>query len=67
MHPRDLYDTENRVYLNNIVQEKLLSSSTIKPYEGLLHEAWIRMEFRAMNENSGLVRVYVLPDDVCRR
>jgi SNF2 family DNA or RNA helicase len=47
-------------------QEKLLLEADLSPIRALHHAAWVRMEFKSDNENWGVVRVYVLPDDVAR-
>jgi len=65
MHPKDFYNL-SPPYLDNIIQDRLLNSSMIRPYQRLHQDAWIRMEFKAVDQDLGQVRVYILADDVER-
>jgi SNF2 family DNA or RNA helicase len=52
--------------LLNKLQEHLFNSPNLQPYRGLQDSGWIRMEFRSKDQQSGQIRVYVLPGDVGR-
>ena len=65
-HPLDIFNTEGGRYLPNKLQDQLFNLSILKPYRGLHNSGWIRMEFKSNDQNTGQVRVYVLPDDVGR-
>lgn len=53
-------------YISASFQEKLLLEPDMKPTRSLHAEAWIRMEFKSISHEHGIIRVYVLPDDVAR-
>ncbi|KAL6694888.1 P-loop containing nucleoside triphosphate hydrolase protein [Trichoderma pleuroticola] len=56
-------------YINPNLQESLLKSSKLSPLGRLFHARWCKLEFSVSNlgEHLGIVRVYLLPDDVLRR
>ncbi|PTB67038.1 hypothetical protein BBK36DRAFT_1116988 [Trichoderma citrinoviride] len=56
-------------HLHPNVQESLLSSSKLLPLSKLFQARWCKLEFcvSTVKEQLGLVRVYLLPDDVLRR
>ncbi|KAL6873119.1 P-loop containing nucleoside triphosphate hydrolase protein [Trichoderma novae-zelandiae] len=56
-------------YLDPNVQESLLSSSKLLPLSRLFHARWCKLEFcvSTLGDQLGVVRVYLLPDDVLRR
>ncbi|EGR51214.1 uncharacterized protein TRIREDRAFT_75450 [Trichoderma reesei QM6a] len=51
------------------IQASLLGSSKLLPISKLLHARWCKLEFcvSALSDQLGVVRVYLLPDDVLRR
>ncbi|KAK3362536.1 P-loop containing nucleoside triphosphate hydrolase protein [Lasiosphaeria hispida] len=51
------------------LQKLLLSSKSLSPYVGLLSSRWVRLSFSASHNKptQGIVRVYILPDDVDNR
>ncbi|KAM0133866.1 hypothetical protein ACHAO1_005988 [Botrytis cinerea] len=63
--PTDINNFQQSIlYLPNTVQGQLLRSAALVKYTGIHDAGWIRMEFKAKDQNSGQVRVYVLPDDI---
>lgn len=48
------------------VQQSLLKGPSIRSYARLLRCLWIKLEFM-VNEEIGVLRVYLLPDDILRR
>ncbi|KAL7786177.1 P-loop containing nucleoside triphosphate hydrolase protein [Trichoderma ceciliae] len=56
-------------YLNPIIQASLLKASKLLPLAQLFHARWCQLEFcvSALGEHLGVIRVYLLPDDVQRR
>lgn len=63
--PTDMNNFQQSIlYLPNTVQGQLLRSAALVKYTGIHDAGWIRMEFKAKDQNSGQVRVYVLPDDI---
>lgn len=66
-HPMDVSGGYQATqYISSSLQEKLLLEPDMKPTRLLHAEAWIRMEFKSINREHGIIRVYVLPDDVAR-
>ena len=65
-NPRDLYNRQGVKFLLNKIEDTLLKSSTVHQYRGLLNAGWVRMEFKAKDQTSGQIRVYILPDDIGR-
>ncbi|KAI9646472.1 hypothetical protein NHQ30_004465 [Ciborinia camelliae] len=51
---------------NSLLDSRLLRSPLLAAFSGIHNAGWIRMEFRAKDQQSGQVRVYILPDDVGR-
>ncbi|KAK3985683.1 hypothetical protein QBC44DRAFT_312043 [Cladorrhinum sp. PSN332] len=56
-------------FLSSDIQRQLLSSEQLSPFRGLFQEQWIHLAFgmHALENNVGVVRVYILPDDVDNR
>ncbi|KAH6608655.1 hypothetical protein Trco_002001 [Trichoderma cornu-damae] len=56
-------------WLSPSVQEPLLKSAKLFPFSQLFHARWCKLEFcvSALGEQLGILRVYLLPDDVQRR
>lgn len=48
------------------IQQLLISSQYLTPFQGLFKEQWIHLSFgmHPLQKNVGIVRVYILPDDV---
>jgi SNF2 family DNA or RNA helicase len=65
-HPRDVFNTRDGPFIVNDLQQKLFSSATLHNYIGIHYAGWVRMEFKARDQDCGQVRVYVLPDDIGR-
>lgn len=65
-HPRDVFNQRDGPFLANALQEKLFKSPIMRNYIGIHYAGWVRMEFKARDQDCGQVRVYVLPDDVGR-
>lgn len=57
---------DNISYLPNTIQGKLFRSASLVDCIGIHDAGWIRMEFKARDQRSGQVRVYILPDDIGR-
>jgi len=53
-------------WLSASFQENLLQEPDLVLARALHDVAWIRMEFKSIDQVWSVVRVYVLPDDVCR-
>ncbi|KAK3397554.1 P-loop containing nucleoside triphosphate hydrolase protein [Sordaria brevicollis] len=55
--------------LHSMVQNGLLESPALSPFLSLLGSKWVHMTFRITPENPtiGILRVYILPDDVENR
>ncbi|ESZ89833.1 hypothetical protein SBOR_9784 [Sclerotinia borealis F-4128] len=63
--PTDIHNFQhNLLYLPNTIQGKLLRSASLVGFCGIHNAGWIRMEFKAKDQHSGQVRVYILPDHV---
>ncbi|KAF7885326.1 uncharacterized protein EAF01_011391 [Botrytis porri] len=63
--PSDITNFQQSIlYLPNTIQGQLLRSAALAGYTGIHNAGWIRMEFKAKDNNSGQVRVYILPDDI---
>ncbi|KAL6818608.1 P-loop containing nucleoside triphosphate hydrolase protein [Trichoderma sp. SZMC 28013] len=56
-------------YINPSLQESLLKSSKLSSLSRLFHAHWCKLEFcvSTLGDQLGIVRVYLLPDDVLRR
>ncbi|KAL7945975.1 P-loop containing nucleoside triphosphate hydrolase protein [Trichoderma barbatum] len=56
-------------YIDPSLQESLLKSSKISPLSRLFYARWCKLEFcvTALGDQQGIVRVYLLPDDILRR
>ncbi|KAK4170488.1 DNA repair protein rad8 [Cladorrhinum sp. PSN259] len=56
-------------FLPSEIQRLLLSSAYLSPFRGLFEEQWIHLSFglHPLQTNVGIVRVYILPDDVDNR
>ncbi|KAH8179794.1 SNF2 family helicase [Sarocladium implicatum] len=57
------------LWLESEIQDRLLKTTSLAPFARLLRAAWIRLEFKITpkDESRGVLRVYLLPDDVDRR
>ena len=64
-HPRDIYSFGG-IYIAPEMQERFFESAVMNPYRGLHTACWIRLEFSSQSQDLGLVRVFILPDDVGR-
>ncbi|KAJ4855158.1 uncharacterized protein T069G_10716 [Trichoderma breve] len=56
-------------YINPNLQESLFQSSKLSPLGKLFQARWCKLEFcvSTLGQQLGIVRVYLLPDDVLRR
>jgi hypothetical protein len=49
------------------IQEVILKAPSMSPCAKLLKARWVKLEFRISAKSVGILRVYLLPDDVDRR
>lgn len=65
-HPKDRPNSLTGNYLSPFFQGNLFQEPDLVAFRALHDAAWIRMEFKSCHKKWGIIRIYVLPDDVGR-